>query len=87
MEKLILLFSVPALVVVVMHELELFGYRIYPIVVKYLNFKPFTCELCLSFWTYLGINIGLDRFNYMTIFESFLAGLIGYLYSKQFFKY
>ena len=87
MKTIILLFGVPSLVVILMHELTIFGYKIYPLIVKLLPFKPFTCELCLSFWTYLGVKITLEGFTYYTIFESFIAGMIGYLLSNKFLKF
>ena len=87
MKELILLFSVPAFVVIVMHELEILGHRIYPLIVRILPFKPFTCELCLSFWVYLGIKSGLDGFHLVNVLESFLSGFIGYEISKRFIKF
>jgi hypothetical protein len=87
MKELILLFGIPSGVVILMHELTFFGYRIYPPIVKLLNFKPFTCELCLSFWTHFGIVSYLNGFDIYGVTSSLLAGVIGYLISLKFIKF
>ena len=83
----ILLFGIPAVVVIIMHQLEIFNRRLWPIVVRYLNFKPFTCELCLSFWAYLITGVLINGFTIYNLVASFIAGLIGYLYSLKFIKF
>jgi hypothetical protein len=87
MKELILLFGIPSAIVILMHELTVFGYRIYPQIVKRLNFKPFTCELCLSFWTHFGVVSYLNGFDIYGVASSFTAGLIGYMISLKFIKF
>lgn len=87
MKELLIIFGVPAMVTIIMHELTFLGYRIYPVIVKYLDFKPFTCELCMSFWIALGISFNEYGFHLETILISFLSGLMGFIYSKQFIKF
>jgi len=86
-EFLTLLLGIPAGVVILMHQFEILGYRIWPVVVKLLNFKPFTCELCLTFCVHL-ITAGLlNGFTLYNLLASLLAGFIGYLMSKQIIKF
>ena len=87
MNELILLFGIPAGVVILMHEIEIFNRRLWPAVVKVLNFKPFTCELCLAFWVHY-ITAGLiNGFNLYTLLASFIAGFLAYLFSIKFIKF
>lgn len=87
LEFLILLFGLPAGIVILMHQVEIFGHRIWPQVVRVLNFKPFTCELCLSFWVYFVTAGVLNGFTIYNLVASFIAGLLGYLYSIKFIKF
>jgi hypothetical protein len=87
MKEAIIIFGVPAMVTIIMHELTFFGYRIYPLFIKYFDFKPFICELCMSFWMTLGITYIEFGFHLGTVLMSFLSGFIGYFYSKQFIKF
>mgnify|MGYP000400879725 CR=1 FL=1 len=86
-EFITLLIGIPAGVVIIMHELEILGRRIWPLVVKVLNFKPFNCEICLSFWAYF-ITAGLlNGFTLYNLLASFIAGFLGYLFSIKFIKF
>jgi hypothetical protein len=86
-EFLTLLLGIPAGVVILMHFLEILGVRIWPLVVKVLNFKPFTCELCLTFWVHLVTAGLLNGFTIYNLLASFLAGFIGYLMSTKILKF
>ena len=86
MTELLILFGVPCAVVITMHELEIFGYRLYPLLVRWLNFKPFTCELCMSTWTYFFLHGFVTSFDVYNILGSFIAGMTAYLLSMKFLK-
>ena len=86
-EFLILLIGLPAGTVILMHNLEILGVRVWPKVLRVLNFKPFTCELCLSFWVYFVTAGVLNGFTIYNLVASFIAGLLGYLISIKFIKF
>lgn len=87
-DELLLIFGVPAMVVIIMHQFEIFGHRVYSILVsRALNFKPFNCELCMSFWTYFLLHGFLFQFDFYNILGAFICALLGYIYSFKFIKF
>lgn len=45
--------------------------------------KPFSCSLCMAFWTYL-ISIGIMyQFNIQTVLEAFICSIAVVIIEKQ----
>lgn len=87
MNEVLLLLGIPAGIILVMFELEILGYRVYPLIVRVLNFKPFTCEICLSFWAYYIIAGYIHGYDFYNLLGAFVSAFIGQYYAKQIHKF
>jgi hypothetical protein len=85
--EVLLLLGIPAGTILFMFELEILGYRVYPLIVRVLNFKPFTCELCLSFWAYYGIAGYIHGYDLYNLLGAFISAFLGNFYAKQITKF
>ena len=49
--------------------------------------KPFSCELCMAFWSYLIYAIPQYEFSVEMVFSAFICGFVGFYTSSKFLKW
>lgn len=87
LNELFFLFGIPASAVIIMHELTIGGYRVWARVVNLLPVKPFTCELCMSFWLYFLLHGLFTQFDVSNLLGAFLSAFLGYIFALKFIKF
>ena len=51
------------------------------------NLKPFSCELCMAFWTYLIYSMSMHTFTVESVLNAFICSYVAYLTSTKFLKW
>ena len=80
-KELIELIGVPCAVVIMMHTPPYAWF-----VSKVNNKKPFSCELCMSFWVSVCYMIGNYGLTEESILKGFICSFIGYLVCLKLIK-
>ena len=83
MKTLIEILGIASGVVVIMHSVPVYAW----FVNKVGGIKPFSCELCMCFWTYLSFSMVTHGWRHETLLESFICSFVGYLISLKFLKW
>ena len=80
---LIEIFGIACGVSIVMSQSKLYAW----LVNKIGGIKPFSCELCMAYWTYLLYAICNYGFGIESVLNAFICAYIGYLASTKFLKW
>jgi hypothetical protein len=82
-EYLIELIGIACAVVIVMSQAKWYAW----FVEKIGGLKPFSCELCMSFWIYLFYSLYTNGPSVETFLSAFICSYIAYLLSTKLLKW